>query len=164
MDQTDRRDAMMLEHIGRAAIVTAATAGLLLGTTTTASAATSFAPAYTLATGWTCAGQIDGTAIPGPSDYSGPGEAAVYLRGTFWSATPGSHESGCTVTTTVDWHNLDTDASGSTAVVVVGGPAGQTGPAVGVLLPTGPGRIEATVRTTPLAHLPGTAAFTVDAL
>lgn len=152
----------MRKYIGRAVVVAAASTGLALGTTTAASAATSFASAYTLATGWTCAGQIDGTAIPGPSDYSGPGEAAVYLRGTFWSATPGSHESGCTVTTTVDWHNLDTGVSGSTATVVVGGPAGQTGPAVGVLLPTGPGRIEATVRTTPLAHLPGTAAFTVD--
>lgn len=44
------------------------------------------------------------------------------------------------------------------------GPARQTGPAVGVLLPTGPGRIEATVRTMPLAHLPGTTQFTVFAL
>ncbi|MFC4124421.1 hypothetical protein [Nocardia rhizosphaerae] len=151
----------MYQLIGRATLVTAAATGLILGTTTTASAATSFGPTYTLATGWTCAGQVDGTAIPGPSDYSGPGEAAVYLRGTFWSATPGSHESGCSVTATVEWRNLDTGASGSTATVVVGGPAGQTGPAVGVLLPTGPGRIEAAVRTTPLAHLPGTTQFTV---
>ncbi|MEV0061420.1 hypothetical protein [Nocardia sp. NPDC050718] len=154
----------MPQYLGRAAIVAAAAGGLLLGTTATASAATTLAPTYTLATGWTCAGQVDGTAIPGPSDYSGPGEAAVYLRGTFWSATPGSHESGCSVTATVDWRNLDTGASGSTATVVAGGPAGQTGPAVGVLLPTGPGRIEATVRTTPLAHLPGTTQFTVFAL
>ena len=155
----------MHQHLGRAAIVAAAACGLLLGTTTTAaSAATTMAPTYTLATGWTCAGQVDGTAIPGPSDYSGPGEAAVYLRGTFWSATPGSHESGCSVTATVDWRNLDTGASGSVATVVVGGPAGQTGPAVGVVLATGPGRIEATVRTTPLAHLPATTQFTVFAL
>ncbi|MFE3546821.1 hypothetical protein ACFXK0_27990 [Nocardia sp. NPDC059177] len=154
----------MPTHIGRVATVAAASAALLLGTTTQAAAATSFAPAYTLATGWTCAGQVDGTAIPGPSDYSAPGEAAVYLRGTFWSATPGSHESGCTVTATVEWRNLDTGASGASALVVAGGPAGQTGRAVGVVLPTGPGRIEASVRTTPLAHLPGSAQFTVDPL
>ncbi|MEV0335793.1 hypothetical protein [Nocardia sp. NPDC050717] len=151
----------MHPHLGRAGIVATAAAGLLLGTTSPASAATTIPPTYTLATGWTCAGQIDGTALPGPSDYSAPGEAAVYLRGTFWSATPGSHESGCTVTATVEWRNLDTGASGSAATVVVGGPSGQTGPAVGVKLPTGPGRVEASVRTTPLAHLPASVQFTV---
>ncbi|MEV6064035.1 hypothetical protein [Nocardia asteroides] len=159
----NRRDVMMRKNIARAAIVAAASTGVLLGATTTASAATTIPPTYTLATGWTCAGQVDGTAIPGPSDYSAPGEAAIYLRGTFWSATPGSHESGCSVTATVEWRNLDTGAAGSTAVVVAGGPAGQTGRAVGVVLPTGAGRIEASVRTTPLAHLPGTVRFAVDA-
>ncbi|WP_306356544.1 MULTISPECIES: hypothetical protein [unclassified Nocardia] len=152
----------MIATLGRTAVLGIAVTAALVATTGTASAATAFSPTYTLATGWTCAGEVSGTAIPGPSDYSAPGEAAVYLRGTFWSATPGSHQSGCSVTATVDWRNLDTGASGSTATVVVGGPFGETGPATGVLLPTGPGRVEATVSTAPLLHHPGQATFTVD--
>ncbi|MCA2209405.1 MULTISPECIES: hypothetical protein [Nocardia] len=151
----------MWKYTGRATLVAAATAGLLLGATTPASAMTPFKPTYTLATGWTCAGQIDATALSGQG-ITRSGEAEMRLRGTFWSATPGSHQSGCTVTTTVEWRNLDTGAGGSAATVVAGGPSGQPGPEVGLTLATGAGRIEATIRTTPLAHLPSTGEFAVS--
>ncbi|WP_280483466.1 hypothetical protein [Nocardia farcinica] len=108
-------------------------------------------PVLTLGNG-VCAGMLTagGTSFDGPLyEYSeAPGAThAVVLRVTQGFSPIGEWGPqllACDVTVVADWRNLDTGASGAVSRFV---PAGQRlSPAI-MLLPTGPGRVQVTLRT-----------------
>jgi hypothetical protein len=143
--------------ISSVALATAA----VLGASGTAQAQTPIPRVYTVAEGGLgCAGWIDFRVIPGPHPWVMPGEARVLLTGTFYGIDVPPTVPTCSIGANVIWRNLDTGAKGTTIWAVVRSAGGTPGWEVGLTIPSGPGRVTATLNTNAL-HLPSTVEFTV---
>ncbi|WP_460697739.1 hypothetical protein [Nocardia thraciensis] len=155
----------MSKKIGTVSAVAAVAIAALVGASAPA-AASNYIPVSlpmtsTGAHGLGCAGEVWGEGNVYP-DGDVPGTVDLQLKG--WLKVFGVPAPWCSVTAVVDWHNLDTGASGSGSVFLGSGngfPFWWGGPQLGnVRLVTGPGQVRFTLNTD-LPHTESVTTFAV---
>lgn len=146
---------MTQQHLGKLTLGAGAVIAALIATSAPAAASNytfSLPMTTTGAYGLGCSGDVwaDGA---GSTDGEVPGTVSIQLKG--WLKVFGVPAPWCTLAPTVQWHNLDTGATGSTSVGLVNvQPFFWSYPVVGnIRLVTGPGPVEFTI-TTDLPHTP----------
>ena len=148
-------------RVRQAGVTLAVVGGVVLGVSGTAAATEAqFTRTYTAANGGLgCAGWVDARVIAGPDQFVPAGSAAVFLRPAFYGIDATSSAS-CTLGATVTWRNLDSGTTGTTGWAVLFSSNGQSLGEARLDVPSGPGRVSATVNTNAI-HYAGTAEFVV---